>query len=91
MNLIMEQVEFFVIFSIVMTTLSTVFALGTMPLWLFVFPIIIRIQSNCLRVPFDALGMYISLCANVRLILEFSEFSLHSFKMDYYLLHYSLA
>jgi len=44
-------------FSIVMTTVSTIFSLGTMPLWLFVFPIIIGIENNCLRVPFDALGI----------------------------------
>jgi len=40
-----------------MTTVSTIFSLGTMPLWLYVFSIIIRIENDCLRVPFDALGM----------------------------------
>nr|CAB3266094.1 ileal sodium/bile acid cotransporter [Phallusia mammillata] len=41
--------------SIVMTTASTLLALGTMPLWLFVFPLILQIDEN-LRVPFDQLG-----------------------------------
>ena len=40
-----------------MTTVSTLFSLGTMPLWLYVFPIIIKAENDsCLRVPFDALG-----------------------------------
>jgi len=38
-----------------MTTSSTVLALGTMPLWLYVLPKLARIDDK-LMVPFDELG-----------------------------------
>ncbi|XP_076805947.1 ileal sodium/bile acid cotransporter-like isoform X1 [Clavelina lepadiformis] len=50
--------------SIVMTTSSTILALGTMPLWLFVFPTIMNLQDECLTVSFSALGFsLLGICA----------------------------
>uniref|UniRef100_H2ZIH5 Ileal sodium/bile acid cotransporter n=1 Tax=Ciona savignyi TaxID=51511 RepID=H2ZIH5_CIOSA len=41
--------------AVVMTTVSTLLAMGTMPLWLFLFPLMSN-SNNTLRVPFDQLG-----------------------------------
>lgn len=41
--------------SVVMTTASTILAMGTMPLWLYLFPIIIK-ATDTIQIPYDQLG-----------------------------------